>query len=159
MSSSAILSLVAFGGSVWGHGFQVYSTNKEEVTCIDFHSISPGIEIDFVRDDRKIRIEFCNTVGQYDASGGVGSVQWKGIRILFCGKASRKFRNTKCLVSSVTSDETQSGGLISLYKKGLDEDAIEELVIVAIDQIEGCNRLSRSYLRTVTETESRSLLT
>ncbi|KAH7231206.1 hypothetical protein BKA59DRAFT_497729 [Fusarium tricinctum] len=133
----------------WGHKFQVYSTNRgQEVACINFHSILPRIEIDLVRGNRKVRIKTYNSVRQYDASGGLGRVYWKGMSILSRGKASWNLRNTNGLVLLVTADDIRGGGIISLCKKGLDEGAIEELVLIGIAQIEEYNRLSRGYIRT-----------
>ncbi|KAL4724610.1 hypothetical protein ACLX1H_008052 [Fusarium chlamydosporum] len=137
-------------GGVWGHKFRVYFTNGgQEVAGIGFHSIPPRIEIDLVRDNRKHKIKTHNTVRQHDASGGLGRLYWKGASMLAPEKGAWKLRSTKGLVLLVTADDTQGGGLISLYKKGLDENAIEELVLLGIAQIEEHIRLSRIYTKTV----------
>ena len=74
---------------------------------------------------------------------------WKAINTLACKGASWKVRNTKGLVLLVTADDTRSGGVISLYRKGLDESVVEELVVIGIAQIEEYHRVSRAISRNV----------
>ncbi|CAG7556369.1 unnamed protein product [Fusarium equiseti] len=137
-------------GGIWGHTFEVCSTNRgRDVASIDFHSIPPRIEIDLVRDNRKLKIKTNNTVCQHVVPGGLDRLYWQGTNTLACGRGSWKVRNTKGLVLLVTADDTRSGGVISLYSKGLDENVIEELVVIGIAQIEEYHRLSRAISRNV----------
>lgn len=137
-------------GGVWGHKFEVYSTNRgRDVATIDFHSIPPRIEIDLVRDNRKLKIKTNNTVCQHVVPGGLDRLYWQAINALACRRASWKVRNTKGLVLLVMADDTRSGGVISLYKKGLEENVIEELLVIGIAQIEEYHRLSRAISRNV----------
>ncbi|GKU09077.1 unnamed protein product, partial [Fusarium langsethiae] len=59
-------------------------------------------------------------------------------------KACWKLKNNKGLVLLVTIDETRTSGILSIYEKNLEKEAMEELLAVGIAQIQDYNRISRS---------------
>lgn len=64
-------------------------------------------------------------------------------------KACWKLKNNKGLVLLVTIDEARTGGILSIYKKNLEKEVIEELLAVGVAQIEDYNRISRASKKSV----------
>jgi hypothetical protein len=128
----------------WGDKCEVYSTSDggQKVASIDFHSIPPRIEVDFVKDTRKIKIKTSN-VRQFDALGGLGRLHWKPTGMVAYGKASWELRSDTKLVLLVTINDNQTNGVISLYKEKVDGKVMEELVVVGIAQIDEYKKLLR----------------
>ncbi|WXC58386.1 hypothetical protein SNK03_004284 [Fusarium graminearum] len=142
----AIKRVTKFGGAR-GHKFEVYSTTDrvQKVACIKHHSMPPRIQINMVRADHKLKIKTHDSSRQYDAAGGLGRLYWKSADM----KACWKLKNNKGLVLLVTIDEARTGGILSIYKKNLEKEVIEELLAVGVAQIEDYNRISRASKKSV----------
>ncbi|KAG8670887.1 hypothetical protein FPOAC2_04193 [Fusarium poae] len=140
----AIKRVTKFGGAR-GHKFEVYSTTDkvQRIASIKHHSMPPRIEINMSKTDHKVKIKTHDTSRQYDAAGGLGRLCWKSTG----SKACWKLKNDKGLVLLVTIDESKTSGIISIYKKQLEKEVIEELLAVAVAQIEDYNRISKNFQR------------
>lgn len=60
------------------------------------------------------------------------------------GKASWELRDDSHLVMSVTIDDDQVNGVISLWRSQLEPATVEELVVVGISKIEDYRRMLRA---------------
>ncbi|CEI60033.1 hypothetical protein FVEN_g8171 [Fusarium venenatum] len=140
----AIKRLTKCGGAR-GHKFEVYSTTDkvQRIACIKQQSMPPRIQINLTQADYKLKIKTHDSSRQYDAAGGLGRLYWKSTST----KACWKLKNNKGLVLLVTIDESKTNGIISIYKKHLENEVIEELLAVAVAQIEDYNRITRASER------------
>ncbi|KAM0492511.1 hypothetical protein ACHAP8_009866 [Fusarium lateritium] len=140
----AIKRLTKFGGAR-GHKFEVYSTTDkvQRIACIKHHSMPPRIQINMTQADNKLKIKTHDSSRQYDVAGGLGRLYWKSTSKEACWK----LKNNKGLVLLVTIDESNTNGIISIYKKHLENEAIEELLAVGVAQIEDYNRITRASQR------------
>ncbi|KAJ4128939.1 hypothetical protein NW768_007464 [Fusarium equiseti] len=132
-------------GGVYGDECQVFTTvdGGRQVANIDFHTFPPRIEIDFIQDGRKIKIKTYKSIREYEASSLLGLLHWKDTGMVPYGKASWELRSDSDLVLQVSVDDTQSNGIINLFKDKLNEQLLEELVVVGISQIEEYKRMIR----------------
>ncbi|KAH7202479.1 hypothetical protein DER44DRAFT_887433 [Fusarium oxysporum] len=127
---------------VWGDKCYVKSFNQDaEIAMIDFHSFPPKTEVKFTQTDRSISMK---TDGKYNAGGGLGELRWKPTGMVVNGKASWELRDETNLVMSVTIDDHQVNGVISLWKNGLIPEMEEDLIIVGISKIEEYRRMVRN---------------
>ena len=60
------------------------------------------------------------------------------------GAASWELRDETSLVMVVEIDRTQTNGVVSVWREGLDAQTVEELVVVGIAQIEEYIRMLRN---------------
>ncbi|KAF9768113.1 hypothetical protein IL306_014628 [Fusarium sp. DS 682] len=128
---------------VWGDKCYVKSLSQDaEIAMIDFHSLPPKTEVKFTKTDRNISMKA--TDGNYTAGGGLGELHWKPTGMVVNGKASWELRDETSLVMSVTIDDHQVNGMISLWKDGLIPEMQEELIIVGISKIEEYRRMIRN---------------
>jgi hypothetical protein len=81
---------------------------------------------------------------KFDASGGLGMLHWKGTGMEVAGAASWELRDETSLVMVVEIDRTQTNGVVSVWREGLDAQTVEELVVVGIAQIEEYKRMLRN---------------
>ncbi|KAI1070347.1 hypothetical protein LB507_010378 [Fusarium sp. FIESC RH6] len=135
-------------GGVYGDECQVFTTadGGRQVASIDFHTFPPRIEIDLLQDAadaRKIKIKTYKTKREYEASSILGVLYWKATGMAAYGKASWELRSDSDLVLQVSVDDTQSNGIIKLFKEKLNDQIIEELLIVGMSQIEEYKRMIR----------------
>jgi hypothetical protein len=127
----------------WGDKLTVKSPSDagKTIAVIDFRSVPPRIEISFPQRQHDIYIK--TTKPQYDSSGGLGRLHWKGTGMKLISSGSWELRDKVELILSVTIDGDQENGTISLWRGGLDDQTIEELVIVGISQIEDYKKTLR----------------
>ena len=135
-------------GGVYGDECQVFATadGGRQVASIDFHTFPPRIEIDLLQDTadaRKIKIKTYKTNREYETSSVLGVLYWKATGMAAYGKASWELRSDSDLVLQVSVDDTQSNGIIKLFKEKLNDQMIEELLIVGMSQIEEYKRMIR----------------
>ncbi|KAJ4007685.1 hypothetical protein NW752_010354 [Fusarium irregulare] len=135
-------------GGVYGDECQVFTTadGGRQVASIDFHTFPPRIEIDLLQDAadaRKIKIKTYKTKREYEASSVLGVLYWKATGMVAYGKASWELRSDSDLVLQVSVDDTQSNGIIKLFKEKLNDQIIEELLVVGMSQIEEYKRMIR----------------
>ncbi|KAH6959409.1 hypothetical protein DER45DRAFT_259795 [Fusarium avenaceum] len=129
--------------AVWGDKCYVKSVESdEEIAVMDFHSFPAKTEVNFTQ--RKHNIDIKGNVGPFQASGGLGELHWKPTGMVPYGKASWELRDEGNLVVSVTIDDTQANGVISLWRTDLDPETVEELVIVGVSKIEEYRKLMRN---------------
>ncbi|KFA60087.1 hypothetical protein S40285_09333 [Stachybotrys chlorohalonatus IBT 40285] len=129
----------------WGDKTTVTSpmNGGQTVAEIDFHSLPLAkTEIEFRQRQHELHIK--TSKPQYESSGGLGLLHWKGTGMVPFSNASWELRDETALIMSVTVDAHQSNGTIGLWKDGLDTETIEELVVVGISQIEGYKRTIRN---------------
>ncbi|KAL6918539.1 hypothetical protein ACHAPO_008459 [Fusarium lateritium] len=140
----AIKRLTKFGGAR-GHKFEVYSTTDkvQRIACIKHHFMPPRIQINMTQADHKLKIKTHDSSRQYDAAGGLGRLYWKSTGTKVCWK----LKNNKGLILLVTINESKTNGIISIYKKHLENEVIEELLAVGVAQIEDYNRITRASER------------
>ncbi|OBR03117.1 hypothetical protein CH63R_14343 [Colletotrichum higginsianum IMI 349063] len=112
-----------------------------EVAVIDFHAFPPKTDIQFPQRNHEIIIKASE--GHYESSGGLGRLHWKPTGMVAYGKASWELRDESDLVMSVAIDDNQLNGLICLWRDGLDQQTVEELVVVGISQVEDYKKLNR----------------
>lgn len=128
---------------VWGDKCYVTSpiNGDKEIATIDFHNFPPKTEIQFLQ--RGYQVDIKASKGYYEASGGLGHLHWKATGMVAYGRASWELRDETSLVMSVTIDDQQVNGVISLWKNGLDPETEEELVLVGLSKIEEYRKLMR----------------
>lgn len=129
----------------WGDKCYVTSpvNGDTEVATIDFHTFpSQRTEIHFPRRNHEIKIK--TSERHYDSEHGLGRLHWKGTGMVPYGKASWELRDESSLLMSVTIDDFQVNGVISLWRDDLDAVVVEELVVVGISQIESHKTLIRN---------------
>ncbi|KAJ1323493.1 hypothetical protein MN608_11648 [Microdochium nivale] len=112
-----------------------------EVAKLDFHSVPRAyMEIVLTRgashNNNNKTIEVGIAKLQYDAGGALGVLHWKGTGMKPYGAASWELRDDKRLIMSVDIDDSQANGVVSLWVEGLQPEVVEELVMVAVAQIE-----------------------
>ncbi|KAH7269241.1 uncharacterized protein BKA55DRAFT_548101 [Fusarium redolens] len=128
---------------IWGDKCYVKSLSQNaEVAMMDFHSLPPKTEVNFSQNGRSITMK--GAEGKFTAGGGLGEVHWKPTGMVAYGKASWELRDNTSLMMSVTIDDQQINGVISLWKSGLAPEVEEELVVVGISKIEEYRRLIRN---------------
>jgi hypothetical protein len=110
------------------------------MALIDFHTWSYDIEFPA----RGHRINMSTSKREFPASGGLGTLHWKGTGQEVAGRASWELRDGESLVMAVEVDQRQVNGVITLWKEGLDAETVEELVVVGIAQIEEYKRMIRN---------------
>ncbi|OHE92176.1 hypothetical protein CORC01_12521 [Colletotrichum orchidophilum] len=127
----------------WGDKCHVASPadGGQEIAIIDFHAVPPHTEIQILRNGRKINIK--TNEGHYETSE-FGRLHWKATGMEAYGRASWELRDASELVLSVTIDDHQVNGIISVWKKDLDPETVEELVIVGLSKIEEYRRMMRN---------------
>jgi hypothetical protein len=129
--------------AAWGDKCYVKSVeSNEEIAVMDFHSFPAKTEVKFTQ--RKHNIDIKGNIGPFQASGGLGELHWKPTGMVPYGKASWELRDEGNLVVSVTIDDHQANGVISLWRSDLDPETIEELVVVGISKIEEYRKLMRN---------------
>ncbi|KAL4727027.1 hypothetical protein ACLX1H_005927 [Fusarium chlamydosporum] len=129
--------------AAWGDKCHVKSVERDtEIAVLDFHSFPPKTDIDFTQ--RKHKIDIKGNVGPFEVSGGLGELHWKPTGMVPYGKASWELRDEGNLVVSVTIDDNQANGVVSIWKSDLDPEVVEELIVVGISKIEEYRRLMRN---------------
>ncbi|KAF5228409.1 hypothetical protein FAUST_11101 [Fusarium austroamericanum] len=146
-----VIKRIAKLGGAWGDVCHIYSPadGGREVGSLDFRSIPPSIEIVLARDGRKRKIKTLPAVREYEALSGVGPLHWKPIGMEPYGSASWELRSSTDLILVASINGNQTRGYISLFKKGLEEVVIEELLVVGIAQIEEYKRFLRVCKRSL----------
>ncbi|KAF4332550.1 hypothetical protein FBEOM_13649 [Fusarium beomiforme] len=128
---------------VWGDKCYVKSLNQDaEIAMIDFHSLPPKTEVKFTEKDRSITMKGAD--GKYTAGEGLGELHWKPTGMVVNGRASWELRDENNLTMSVTIDDKQVNGVISLWKDGLTPEMQEELIVVGVSKIEEYRRMIRN---------------
>ncbi|KAH7024510.1 uncharacterized protein B0I36DRAFT_415915 [Microdochium trichocladiopsis] len=134
-----------------------------KLAVIDFHNLTlhPHIELD--RPDYGVtKVSLMD--GQFDASecsdGALGILRRKETGSAYNGAATWEMRTfdpsldaaaaaaASELIVSASIDAGQLNGVISIWRAGLSEEAIEQLVLVAVSQIE--------YIKFITRISQRS---
>jgi hypothetical protein len=130
----------------WGSkcSVTVPAHRDQEIALIDFHTFS--FEIKFSMRDHRINMSSnpAPMKRKFDASGGLGMLHWKGTGMEVAGAASWELRDETSLVMVVEIDRTQTNGVVSVWREGLDAQTVEELVVVGIAQIEEYKRMLRN---------------
>ncbi|WYZ42240.1 hypothetical protein EsH8_V_001135 [Colletotrichum jinshuiense] len=128
----------------WGDKCDVTAPvdGNREVAVVDFHTFPQKTEIQFPQRKHEINIKASDR--HYESSGGLGRLHWKPTGMVPYGKASWELRDESNLVMSVTIDDKQANGLICLWRHGLDQQTVEELVVVGISQLEDYKKLIRN---------------
>ncbi|WQF88016.1 hypothetical protein CDEST_13030 [Colletotrichum destructivum] len=128
---------------VWGDKCDVTAPvdGDREVAVIDFHTFPLKTEIQFPQRNHEIVIKA--NEGHYESSGGLGRLHWKPTGMVAYGEASWELRDESDLVMSVAIDDNQLNGLICIWRDGLDQQTVEELVVVGISQVEDYKKLNR----------------
>jgi hypothetical protein len=111
----------------------------KEIALIDFHTLK--YDLNFTARDYQRTIS--STKRTFEASGGLGTLHWKDTGMKVAGAASWELRDETSLVMVAEVDYMQVNGYITLWREGLDEHTVEELVVVAISQIEEYKRMIR----------------
>jgi hypothetical protein len=128
---------------VWGDKCYVKSIESNvDIAVMDFHSFPAKTEVKFTH--RKHTIDIKGNIGPFQANGGLGELHWKPTGMVPYGKASWELRDEGNLVVSVTIDDHQANGVISLWRSDLDPETVEELVVVGISKIEEYRKLMRN---------------
>lgn len=137
-------------GGTWGTKCLVTSPSNDnkEVAMLDFHSLPrPCMEIELLQKRHTIKI--ATSKQEYEGSGGLGMLRWKGTGMRAYGEASWELRDERGLVVAVTVDEGQVNGMISVWREGLNYETVEELVMVAVAKIEDYKNMLRNSKRAV----------
>ncbi|KAH7016027.1 uncharacterized protein B0I36DRAFT_425515 [Microdochium trichocladiopsis] len=122
------------------------------LATIDFHTFSTKPYIEIERTQQRDIVKLYINTQEFDASecsrGKLGMLCRKdtGAPMKLYAGASWEMRETGVadgLVMSAAIDDSQSNGSIRIWRAGLDEHAIEQLIIVAIGQIEHHKYLTR----------------
>ncbi|GJC80894.1 hypothetical protein ColLi_03732 [Colletotrichum liriopes] len=137
--------------AAWGDKCYVTSpvNGDKEVAMIDFRSLPPSTEVQFPLRNHEIKIKASEN--HYESSGGLGRLRWKATGMVPYGKASWELRDESNLVMSVTIDDHQVNGLISLWRDGLDPETVEELVVVGISKLEDYKKMLRIAKRSAAQ--------
>ncbi|KAI9146819.1 hypothetical protein HJFPF1_13387 [Paramyrothecium foliicola] len=133
--------------AAWGDKSVVTSTVGAvgDIATIDFRSLpSAKIEIKFTQHNREITIR--QSQPHFESSGGLGNLRWKPTGMAAYRGASWELRDEHDLVMSVVIDDRQTNGTIDIWKDKLDPETMEELVIVAISQLEHYKRMNRNAM-------------
>ncbi|KAJ4991631.1 hypothetical protein SVAN01_02746 [Stagonosporopsis vannaccii] len=132
----------------WGNKCTVTSpaAGGKEIAVLDFHAIPRNYtQIAFSPDsghgERSIAIH--TTDPHFEAGGGLGRLHWKDTGMVAYGAASWELRDETSMLLSVSIDGHQANGVLGLWRDGLHEDTLEELVVVGIARIEAYKRLLR----------------
>ncbi|KXH43203.1 hypothetical protein CSAL01_03484 [Colletotrichum salicis] len=127
----------------WGDKCHVTSpaNGGQEVAVIDFHTLPAQTEIRLSQ--RGLQINIKVSEGKYE-SGELGNLHWKATGMKAYGRASWEVRDETEVVLSVTVDDHQVNGVISVWKKDLGPDTVEELVMVGLSKIEEYRRMLRN---------------
>ncbi|UQC90539.1 uncharacterized protein CLUP02_16069 [Colletotrichum lupini] len=128
--------------AAWGDKCYVTSPSNggQEVAVIDFHTLPAQAEIQFSQ--RALKIDIKESDGKYE-SGELGNVHWKATGMKAYGRASWELRNETEMILSVTIDDHQVNGVISVWKKNIGQEAVEEVVMVGLSKIEEYRRMMR----------------
>lgn len=114
-----------------------------EIALLDFHAIPRNYtEIRFSNRDRHIDVH--TSKPQFEAVGGLGVLHWKDTGMEAYGRASWELRDETNLVVAVSIDGSQTNGVITLWREGLDAETVEELLVVGIAKIEAYKQLVRA---------------
>ncbi|KAL1799669.1 hypothetical protein ACET3X_000011 [Alternaria dauci] len=134
------VSRKAMMGGIWGGKCTVTTpSNSQEIALIDFHTFHYTIDFPL----RNHRIEISTAKRVFNGSGGLGELRWKATGMEAAGAASWELRDEAGLVVVAEIDGTQMNGRISVWREGLEEQSVEELVVVGIAQIEEYKRMVR----------------
>ncbi|ETN44051.1 uncharacterized protein HMPREF1541_10916 [Cyphellophora europaea CBS 101466] len=134
----------------WGSKCYVTSPSNQnaEVAVLDFHALPRAFtEIKLLQRNHDIKIS--TSKQKFIASGGLGSVYWKGTGGELQGHASWELRDETSLVMSVMIDSNQTNGVISLFKEKLEAETIEELIMVGLAKIEDYKHMLRASKRSL----------
>jgi hypothetical protein len=124
----------------WGSKCSI-TANDKEVAVIQYNTFSYQIKFP-ARNDHRIDISYGKRT--FGASGGLGTLTWKGTGMEVAGAASWELRDESSLVMVVGIDQTQTNGWVTLWKEGLGAQMVEELVVVGVSQIEEYKRMLRN---------------
>jgi hypothetical protein len=124
----------------WGSQCSI-TANDKEVAVIQYNTFSYQIKFP-ARNDHRIDMSYGKRT--FSASGGSGTLTWKGTGMKMAGAASWELRDESSLVMVVEIDQTQANGWVALWKEGLDAMTVEELVVVGVSQIEEYKRMLRN---------------
>jgi hypothetical protein len=124
----------------WGSKCSI-TANDKEVAVIQYNTFSYQIKFP-ARNDHRIDMSYGKRT--FSASGGSGTLTWKGTGMEVAGAASWELRDESSLVMVVEIDQTQANGWVALWKEGLDAMTVEELVVVGVSQIEEYKRMLRN---------------
>jgi hypothetical protein len=124
----------------WGSKCSITSNDKE-VAVIQYNTSSYQIKFP-ARNDHRIDMSYGKR--KFGASGGLGTLTWKGTGMEVAGAVSWELRDESSLVMAVSIDQTQANGWVTLWKEGLDGQTVEELVVVGVSQIEEYKRMLRN---------------
>ncbi|KAF4781469.1 hypothetical protein HER10_EVM0012275 [Colletotrichum scovillei] len=129
--------------AAWGDKCHVTSPSNggQEVAMIDFNTLPAQTEVQFLQRALKINIKESN--GKYE-SGELGNLHWKATGMKAYGRASWELRDEAEMILSVTIDDHQVNGVISVWKKGLGPETVEEVVMVGLSKIEEYRRMMRN---------------
>jgi hypothetical protein len=124
----------------WGSKCSI-TANDKEVAVIQYNTFSYQIKFP-ARNDHRIDMSYGKRT--FSASGGSGTLTWKGTGTEVAGAASWELRDESSLVMVVEIDQTQANGWVALWKEGLDALTVEELIVVGVSQIEEYKRMLRN---------------
>ncbi|EXF85339.1 hypothetical protein CFIO01_02553 [Colletotrichum fioriniae PJ7] len=129
--------------AAWGDKCHVTSpaNGGQEVAVIDFHTLPAQTEIQFPQ--RALKIDIKDSDGKYESSE-LGSLHWKATGMKVYGRASWELRNETEMILCVTIDDHQVNGVISVWKRHLGPETIEEVVMVGLSKIEEYRRMMRN---------------
>ena len=137
-------------GGTWGTKCIVTSPSKDnkEIAMLDFHALPRSyMEIELLQKGHTIKI--ATSKQEYEGSGGLGMLRWKGTGMKLYREASWELRDERGLVVAVTVDERQANGMVSVWGEGLDDETVEELVMVAVAKIEDYKTMLRNSKQAV----------